>query len=187
MHRVVSLLAVIVCLGAFGCSEDKSPTGTVPGSIVNNLVFERPDSTVVVFGAETLLWSGDWEDGVVPVPTLHLRVGASVAGGGTTRGWSLRAVLADVAIGVPLNFPNSFIWDQPKDVDLFVLDTPNELSTAELASSGSIVFSALNGSSGNVEFTIDAVIGSELAGGSSLHVSGTFKAVSGQSLGKGGR
>jgi len=189
MFRVVrTLVAVVVCLGAFGCSEDKLPTSTNPGSIVNNLVFERPDGSTVPFGPEAFLWLGAWEDGAVPVQSLHITVGTLAPGSGPARYWSLRAVLADVTVGVPLNFPNSFTWDQPKEVELFVLDSPNELSTADDGSFGSIVFSQLpTVADGHVEFTVDTVIGSELAGGQPLHVGGTFRGpVSGQPpIGKG--
>ena len=93
----------------------------------------------------------------------------------------LRAVVADVVIGQPLAFPNSFVFDLPKDVDLFVADSsddpPNDLSSQDGRSSGFITFQKLQcGSGGEVQFSIDAVIGSEFHDGPSVSVTGAFRA-----------
>jgi hypothetical protein len=89
----------------------------------------------------------------------------------------LTAVRADVRIGVPLAFPNRFSFDQPRNVDLFILDEPNELSTSTSGSSGSITFQQLDCTSGGrVEFTIAATVASELNGGPSVSVAGRVNA-----------
>ena len=90
-------------------------------------------------------------------------------------GWKLQAVIGDVKIGEKITFPNTFVWNQPKGVLIFVNDPPNQLSTQGEESRGGIVFQKLvSGTKGEVEFSIDAVIGSEFEGGDSLKVSGTF-------------
>ena len=88
---------------------------------------------------------------------------------------SRKAVVADVTLGQPLTFPNLFIGDQPKDVDIFILDPPSELSTSALDASGSVTFHELPcaGATG-VDFSIDAVLGSELHNEPSVRVTGTF-------------
>ena len=76
-------------------------------------------------------------------------------------------------------FPNTFIFDQPRNADLFLFDPSNELSTQADGSSGSITFQQLNCATGNngvVEFTINAVIGSEFGDGPSVTASGSLKA-----------
>jgi hypothetical protein len=90
--------------------------------------------------------------------------------------FQLRAVVGDVHIGQPIAFPNTFLWDQPKGADVFVLDPPNELSTRSSDSSGSITFQELSCSpGGEVRFTVDAVIGSELGDAPSMAMRGGFR------------
>jgi hypothetical protein len=157
------------------CGDDDDPTG--PGASDNNLVFTRADQTVISFSDDVQLsvWCGPWEEGKIDTPSLHVQFASS------QNGWLLTAVLADVTIGEPLPFPNFFIFDQPKDVHIFVADPPNELSTSEDESSGSITFQKLGcGSGDEIQFTIDAVIGSEFSDGTPVSVTGTFRAPIGQ-------
>ena len=72
------------------------------------------------------VWCGPWEEGVVATPSFQVLFrGPSAA----DPRWHLRAVAADVKLGQPMTFPNGFVFDQPKDVDVFVFDPPNALST----------------------------------------------------------
>jgi len=172
--RLVALVAMSALLLSCG-DDDNDPTG--PGPIESNLVFTREDQTVISFSsdAQLFVWCGPWEEGEVDTPSLH------VLFAGLEDGWQLSAVIADVTLGEPLLFPNSFIFDQPKDVHIFVLDPPNELSTQESESGGSITFQQLGcGSGGEVQFSIDAVIGSEVTDGTPVSVTGTFRAPIGQ-------
>ena len=127
---------------------------------------------------------GAWEEGLIPTASLQIFFGGPTA---SDPRWHLRAVMADVTIGEVLLFPNNFIWDQPKDVDIFIYDPPNELSTQDYQSGGSITFQQLQcGSGGGIRFSIDAVIGSEFGDGPSVAVSGTFQAPIGVPKASGG-
>jgi hypothetical protein len=169
--KVSARLVAIVAISALtlSCGDDDGPTAPAP--VENNLVFTRADQSQITFpGAELLVWCGPWEAG--EADTLSLKILFA----GPNSGWDLRAIVADVTLGQPLSFPNIFVSDQPKDVHIFVLDPPNELSTQEEESSGSITFQQLDcGSGGNVQFSIDAVIGSEVSDDMSVHVTGTFR------------
>jgi len=145
--------------------------------VKNNLIFERSNGTQVQFKPNTFVWCGPWEEDLIPVETLHILVGFDPAAQENKSGWMLQAVISDVKIGEEMKFPNTFTWNQPEGVLLFVLDDPNELSTQEEESRGGIVFQKSScGTGGEVQFSIDAVIGSEFSGGDSLKVSGTFYA-----------
>jgi hypothetical protein len=176
--RIVALIAMSALL--LSCDEDDPPASD---PVQNDLVFTRDDQSQMSFSsdAELFVWCGPWEEGKFPIDTPSLQVFfGDIAQ--PEAGWYLRAVVADVTVGEPLLFPNFFIFDQPKDVSIFVFDSPNELSTSEDESSGSIVFQQFDcGSGGEVEFTIDAVIGSEFSDGTPVHVTGTFRAPIGQS------
>ena len=169
--RTATVLLALGCLApAAGCEGD-DPTRVVP--VENSLAFERADGSRIQFTGQPQVWCGPWEEGEVPARTLHVRVGGF---GGEAR-WELRAVVDDVQPGQPLAFPNTFIWNQPEGVEIFVLDEPNELSTGSDRSSGSIAFSELEcGEGGEVSFTIDAVLGSEFGDGPPVSVEGSFRA-----------
>ena len=172
--RLVALVATAALLPS--CS-DSDPTG--PGPTQNSLVFTRADQSEISFSSNGLLyvWCGPWEEDVA-TPSLHVLFAGAAE---EDPGWHLRAVVGDVTLGDPLLFPNSFIFDQPKDVNIFVFDPPNELSTQDDQSGGSITFQQLDcGNDGEVQFSIDAVIGSELGDGPSVGVTGTFRAQMGQ-------
>lgn len=157
-----SLLFVAVM--AFGCGSD--PTGP---QVQNDLVFEREDNTVIAFSGTARVWCGPWEPGEVAAQSVHVLVGNAQGG------WKLMAVVDDITVGVPVTFPNTFIFDDPDGADLFILDPPNELSTQAEDSSGSITFTEIDCTAGGeVAFTIDAVIGSELGGQPTVSVTGSL-------------
>lgn len=169
--RIVALAAAAAL--ALSCGDD-GPSG--PGPIQDDLVFTRADQSRISFASGAMLhvWCGPWEEGVVPAASIQILFGGPTA---SDPRWHLRAVAADVTPGVPIEFPNSFIWDQPKDVDIFIYDPPNELSTQDYRSSGSITFQQLRcGSGGEIRFSIDAVVGSEFGDGPSVAVTGAFRA-----------
>ena len=170
------LVSISLLFNLFSCSK-KSSEPYIPPPVKNNLVFERSDGVEVHFKSNTYVWCGHWEEDIIPVETVHILVGFDPAEPQDISGWKLQAVISDVKIGEEMTFPNTFIWNQPKEVMIFINDPPNQLSTEVEESRGGIVFQKLvSGTNGEVEFSIDAVIGSEYYGGDSLKVSGTFYA-----------
>jgi hypothetical protein len=172
-------IPVIAALLALGCGD--GPAGPVAVPLQNNLSFVRAAGTSISFGGDTWVWCGPWEPGVVATPAVHVLVG------GPQNGWMLSGVVADITVGQPNTFPNTFIWDEPQGVDLFILDPPNELSSQTDESSGRVTFQALDCSPGGaVRFTIDAVVGSEFGNGPSVRVTGSFQAPVGAAPGQPG-
>ena len=147
-----------------------------PAPAENNLVFQREDGSIIQFppGTKSWVWCGPWEEGQVDTPSLHI-VTFDPSG---PPYWSLNAVLAEVTLGQPVVFPNLWTWPNPAGVEIFVWDPPNELSTQTGDSGGSIVFQKLNcESSGEVQFSIEATIGSEFGDGLPITVRGDFQAI----------
>ena len=156
-----------------GCGDENNLKPV--GCAYNQLVFTREDGSGIVFSpiARTYVWCGPWEQYDVPDHALHIWFGSSAPAGG----WVLKAVVADINIGDTLLFPNYFIWDQPDSVHLFLYDPPNELATNTEESSGFIVFHSLPCPEGGmVDFSIDAVLGSEYGDMPWVAVSGRFRA-----------
>ena len=133
------------------------------------LVFERPDGSRIKFAGAPRTWCGPWDD---EVGRRSIHVGQRSA----RRGWELSAVRRDLEVGRPIEFPNDFVSKRPHGALLFVADGPLEASSAEEESTGSIVFSRISCRIGAVvEFSIDAVLGSELFEGKTVRVSGTYR------------
>ncbi|MBN2071638.1 MAG: hypothetical protein JW814_09300 [Candidatus Krumholzibacteriota bacterium] len=167
----VTVMVLIIML--FGCGDDNSVNPSKKSD--NQLVFTREDGSEVEFSidAKTYVWCGPWESGAIPEPSLHVSFGSSPQ----TGGWMLKAVVADIETGDTLRFPNYFIWDEPDSVHIFLFDPPNELATDTEESAGFIVFHSLPCPDGTtVDFSIDAVMGSEYGDMPFVKVSGRFTA-----------
>lgn len=171
-RKLINTLSTTIILSSLliGCEDSKGPVN--PLFVENNLVFERTDGSRVQFESSVEIWCGPWEKGEIPVETLHI-----TARGSGWSYWNIRAVLEDVVPGEKIYFPNTFIWNQPQGADIFVCDEPNELSSSEEESRGWIMFERTGcGRLNSVQFSIDAVLGSEYHDGDSLKVYGSFKA-----------
>lgn len=164
-------LVSVLLLPPLGCGDDGSsqPSDDIRGP----LVFTREDSSEVEFpdGAESFVWCGPWEPDLIPVPSLHVWFGVP----GLPGYWSLRAVLSDIVLGDSLRFPNTFIWDEPDSVAIFLFDPPNELAADTEESSGFVVFNRIPCLAGAMlDFSIDAVLGSEYGDMPTVAVRGRF-------------
>ena len=155
-----------------GCGDDDG-TGPIGGS-AGPLEFVREDSSVVRFSksATLYIWCGDWSPGEIVVPALHVWFGTSGSAG---LYWWLRAVVGDIELDAPLAFPNYFVWNQPDSVHIFLYDPPNELATDTEESGGTITFHQLPcPGDGTVDFSIDAILGSEYGDMPPVSVQGRF-------------
>lgn len=168
----IGMLLMISVFMLVGCGDDAvKPSGGTNEPIV----FTREDGSEVEFStaAKAFVWCGPWEHDQVPVPSLHVWFGSPDPPGG----WVLRAVVGDIEIGDTLCFPNYFIWDQPDSVHIFLLDSPNELATNTEESGGFIIFHRLPCPGGTtVEFSVDAVLGSEYGDMPPVTMRGRFTA-----------
>jgi len=134
-----------------------------------DLAFERPNGSEIRFAGTPRAWCGPWDDEAA-------RRSVHVALRTPRRGWELSAVRRDLEIGRQIEFPNDFVSTRPRGALLFAFDGAIEASTAEEESSGSMAFSQLSCRLGGVvEFSIDAVLGSELFNGKLVRVSGTYR------------
>jgi hypothetical protein len=148
-----------------------------PADVVNNLVFRRQGGTTITFAATTksFAWCGPYDPGDAKTTTVHVITYDTTLTTGTH--WRLWAIPADVVIGEPQLFPNHWIWPNPDSVQVFVGDPPNEAASDTEESGGWIVFQKLDcAEGGQIEFTIDAQIGSEYGDSPWITVQGNFRA-----------
>ncbi|MFH1279775.1 MAG: hypothetical protein ABIK65_15520 [Candidatus Eisenbacteria bacterium] len=180
---VVSLLLLSFACGGGDGEGDDNPAGPSGDSFVDSLVVSRSDGSMVNLAEGAVCWCGDWEEGTVPIPTIHVNAGINLsrpweADGGLT----VQAVLADVVLGETLSVANDFVWDAPEGVLVFLKEDVFDLNSPEYASwvsntRGTIVFEKLLcGPGGTVRFAIDAVIGLEADGSDSVSIVGVYEA-----------
>jgi hypothetical protein len=171
------MLALLLVAASCG---DNSPNRPGPTSSPS-LVFTRADLSTVRLPAEadTFVWCGWWGD-VQRERSVEVRVQTTQD---TLTRWELRAAVRDIRLEVPMRFPNRVSPNHPDSAEIFLLDVDaaadwhNEASTQEDAAAGEIVFHALPcSSSSQIDFEIDATLGSEYPGGPSVGMKGRFVA-----------
>jgi hypothetical protein len=176
LRSLLYLSVAILVSACGGASEPGPPAG---------LVFSRADGSVIDIPGRTVAWCGPWND-MIPAQALQI---AAIEGVEPAPGqewfsyWRVWAIVADVRTGKPVTFPNEFVWNKPRRAEIFVGDFPteNEASSKQEGSSGHIVFrKATCELGGEVEFTIDAAIGSEFGDNEPILAAGTFRGVVGE-------
>ncbi len=180
--------AFVVAFGMFGlvwlagCGDETPTSGGSSPSLgpfdyENTLVFRSGDQTVIDFTDDYYCYCENWED-QVSVKTLKVIAGFDTNDPVPEMSyWSLKVVMNDVSSGDTLQFPITFVWDHPEDLQLFIYENPGEYSSQESESRGIIVIRRLScGSDGGIEFYIESEIGSEFHGVGSVKVQGTFTA-----------
>jgi hypothetical protein len=177
--RSFLFLALVALVAA--CGGSSGPVAEVSGSPAT-LIFSRADGSEIEMPGRPVVWCGPWND-MIPAQALQI---AALEGIEPKPGqewisyWQVWAIVEDVGGGEPVHFPNEFVWNRPRGAELFVGDflTRNEASTKQEGSSGHIVFTkATCELGGEVEFTLDASIGSEFSDRGPVFGSGTFKGV----------
>ena len=167
------IVLVAVAAAVLAVPTAVTPRAGARDGAVNTLAFTRADGTRIVFPARTRVWCGRWSS-EVRVRALHVLVGVRRPGAPF---WSLDVVLRDFRPGRTIRFPHDFVWNRPTGAVLFVLDPSNELSSAEENSRGYVVLRRASCKPGaRIEFTVRAVLGSELHDARSVSVRGRFAA-----------
>jgi len=139
--------------------------------VTNAVVLERMDGSPAQVAQNLRVWCGRWEPDV-PRRAVHIRAGAR-----SGPFWQVDAVIADVRRDPVVRFPHSFVFDKPTGAQLFAVERENELSSSEEEASGRITFGKVRcGRRLAVRFRVDAILGSEFAGGETVTMRGSFRA-----------
>ena len=168
------LAAGLVCLA---CSTSK-PTAPIvrPGSnsIADGFTFTRDDSTTIFMGRSHAVCCSTWEAGYINRETVKVFYYDNTK---TRSSWKM-FVIPEEAVGDSVFLlPTPEAGQGPVMLFVYDVDTGNEASSVQQASSGTVTIHSLScGPPTQIDATIDAVLGSEFAGGSRVHVRGRFTA-----------
>ncbi len=175
------LSTLLLCGIAFlpACGDDHKPgsPGTPIPPATGPLTFTRSDSTVLSMGDTTRICCGVWDPGFIDKNALKVVI---YDPSGQRGGWKL-FVLADEAVAdSAYSLPTAPVGEfSQSPVNLFVNDVArgNEASSSASGARGTILVHSFScGPPVRIDATIDAVLASELAGGSEVRARGRFRA-----------
>jgi hypothetical protein len=176
MRYVPALVLLVFALGP-GCKKNRPMTPVpVQTVVVSSLVFQRSDSTVVDMGAAPLVCCGLYDPSFVNERAMRIVFYDPAF---QKPGWEILILIDRAAAGATTTLPTVVVApSKVPRVSMFVADATNELSSDALDSSGTIVVHSFSctATAIQLDFTVDAVLGSEFAGGASMRVQGSFQA-----------
>jgi hypothetical protein len=182
LSPIIAILLVASLATLAGCSDhEQNPNGPKnPEMALNTLVVQRADSTTVAMGNARAVCCGVFDPGFIDRPAIRV---LTYDPPNEKSGWEID-IFTDLAIqDTTYTLPLSPLGPaNPPAVYMFVLDrvTANELNTSAAAASGTITvhYFSCDGAI-QIYVTIDAVLGSELAGQPQVRVQGSFQGVYG--------
>lgn len=178
--RIVSLPLLVVAALSLGCGKEEHgliPPETFPGtSVSNSLVFKGADSLVVTMGTTPFYCCGRYDPSFVNERAMRIVLYDPA---NQNASWQILILIDRAQPGATTTLPTAVVAPSKAPyVSMFVSSRGGEWSSDVEESSGAIVVHSFRCSATTiqVDFSVDAVLGSELAGGSSMRVQGTFQA-----------
>lgn len=175
--RAAALVAMAAATLVVACSKHKS---TAPGfagtAIADSLVFTRPDLTVVEMGTAPLVCCGLYDPGFVNERAMRIIFYDPAY---AKPGWQILVLIDRAQAGATITLPTVVVPpSRVPAVEMFVSDLGNELSTSAGSSRGTLTVHSFScdRTSIRINFSVDAALGSELAGGPFMSVHGSFRA-----------
>jgi hypothetical protein len=171
-------LAAAAMLSA-GCDKhhaSSAPAPPVETVVADSLVFQRADSSVVAMGETPLVCCGLYDPGFVNERAMRV---VFYDPANQMPGWQILILIDRAQPGATTTLPTEVVApSKVAAVSMFVADFGNDLSSDAEDSGGIIVVHSFRctATTIEIEFSVDAVLGSEYAGGPSMRVHGTFQA-----------
>ena len=144
--------------------------------IADSLVFTRAGATVVAMGTTPLVCCGLYDPGFVNEQAMRIVFHDPA---NQKPGWQILVLIDRAQPGATTVLPTSTVPPSKiPAVSMFVADLGNELSSDAEESTGSITVHSFSrdATSIRIHFSVDATLGSELAGGATMDVRGAFQA-----------
>ena len=176
--RTASFLVLILVLGlalVTACGDDEPTRPKVATTIADSLVFMRADSLALDMGDTPLVCCGLFDPSFANEEAIRLVMWDPSY---QKPGWQIIILIDHVAAGQTFTLPAQTVPPSKiPPVELFVADDPNELSSEEEDSSGSITVHSLQCSATTIQidFSVDGILGSEFGDGPTMRVRGRFQ------------
>lgn len=177
--RFLSCLLLVAALLSMACGKDDRPNapGPVPATVViDSLVFQRADSTIVTLGATPLVCCGLYDPSFVNERAMRIVLYDPA---NQSSGWQILILIDRAQAGATTTLPTMVVPPSKVPyVSMFVADVGNDLSSDTQDSSGTITVHSFQCSSTaiQIDFSVDATLGSEFGGGPAMRVQGAFQA-----------
>ena len=171
------LLGLTLLLAA--CNSRRNPVAPVPVtvSVTDSLVFTRAgSSTPVAVGATPLVCCGLYDPGFVNEHAMRIVMYDPAA---QRPGWQFLILTNRAQAGAATTLPTAVVAPSKVPyVSMFVADSLNELNSDTDKSSGTITVHSFSCSATaiQIDFSVDATLGSEFANSPAMDVKGTFRA-----------
>jgi len=178
MRRVWLLPALLSLVLFSGCSDDgmKYPTAPAPTLFVeDSLVFQQLDGTVIEMGDTTVTCCGPFDSGFVNESAIRVILWDPTL---QKNSWQFLILTGATTTGAVYTLPTAPVAPHKVPaVSLFVHG--GEFSSSTEDASGTITVHSFEcgASTISVDFSVDAVLDAELAGGDQITVKGRFRAV----------
>ncbi|HEX7076869.1 MAG TPA: hypothetical protein VF363_00435 [Candidatus Eisenbacteria bacterium] len=179
VRRSIPPLLLVVAMLFLACGKDmgRHATEPVPETVVvNTIVFQRPDSSAVAMGTTPIACCGLYDPGFVNEKAMRIVLYDPANQG---PGWQILILVDRAQAGVTTTLPTSVVPPSKAPyVTMFATTTAGEWSSDTEESSGTIIVHSFRCTSTTIQidFSVDAVLGSELAGGPQMRVQGAFQA-----------
>ena len=185
--RAIRSIPLLLLVGAslfLACGDDGTAVKPepepepFPGTVVqDSLVFQRSDSTIIEMGTTPLVCCGLFDPGFVNEPAMRVVLYDSAF---QKAGWQIIILTNRAVPGATTTLPTTVVPPSKiEHVSMFVTTAlGGEWSSATEESSGSIVVHSFQCTSTTIrlDFSVDAILGSEVAGPSPIRARGTFRA-----------
>ncbi len=170
--------AMVAATFVVACNSHHKPNAPVPVAtvIADSLVFTRPDSTVVQMGATPLVCCGLYDPGFVNERAMRIVLCDPA---NQKAGWQILILTDRAQAGATVTLPTAPIPpSKVPAVSMFATALGSEWSSDTDGSTGTITVHSFgcDATSIRIYFSVDATLGSELAGGPTMDVHGAFQA-----------
>jgi hypothetical protein len=168
--------AALVSLACHRHDKVVAPGTPVVTVVVDSLTFTRADSTVVESGATPFVCCGLYDPGFVNEHAMRI---VMYDPANTKVGWQILILTDRAQAGAVTTLPTVVVPpSKVPHVSMFAADSLNELSSDTEESSGTITVHSFECTSTaiRIDFSVDAVLGSEFGDGPSMRVQGAFRA-----------
>ena len=175
-RSILKVTAAVAVLLVTACGDDDNPVvGNHENEVVNNLVFQRQDTTTITCGSDWAVCCGIWESGYIDKNTLKIMFYDTTM---QAASWRLFVLVDEAQEHSGYVLPTQPTGQSPVSMFVYDVSTGNEVNSETDGSSGVITLNSFTcGPPVSLDVTMNAILGSEFFQGPTVHVQGSFTCV----------